>query len=156
MNRYVALFFLLLIVSLGCSSKMNMNNQKTEKMTSIFEGNFFGNGEEGLKKENLIITSEKEWNSFLKKIDKTNEVSNQFDSNIDFTKKSAIISIDLVRNTGGFSIKMIKALFKRNTIEIVVQTKGPKPTDMVTSAVMQPFHIVTIDKTNKTIIFVEK
>ncbi len=133
-----------------------MNNQIKQGLKSIYEGSLFGNGAEGFKKENLIITTQKEWDMFLKQLDITNKVSNEFDNNIDFVKKSVLVTIDRVRNTGGFSIKIKEVRDRKDTIEVIVNNKGPKPTDMVTTAIMQPLHIVTINRTNKRIVFVEE
>lgn len=152
MNKVIISLLFLFVIS--CSNKAYMNNQLEQNLKSIYEGNLFGNGAEGFKRENLIINTQKEWNSFLKQLDKTNKVSNEFDNNIDFIKKSVLIAIDRVRNTGGFSIKINEARDKKDKIEVVVNIKGPKATDMVASAIMQPLHIVTINKTDKRIVFV--
>jgi len=147
MKTFITIIFSLLLVA--CPE----NEQGG--FTSLSKGNLFGNGAEGLKKENIIISSKEEWNSFLSKIDTTNKVSETFENVIDFSKEMIIVCVDKVRNTGGFSIEVIEILKEGNTFLVKVKSKGPKPTDMVTSAIMQPYHIVKINTTTKKIKFIE-
>ena len=123
--------------------------------TSLAKGNLFDAGEEGFKKEYIIISSKEEWNSFLSKIDTTNKVSDTFENTIDFSKENVIVAIDKVRNTGGFSIEIIEVVNTDEETIIKLETKGPKPTDMVVTAIIQPYHIIKIKKTNKKIKFLE-
>jgi hypothetical protein len=66
-----------------------------------------------------------------------------------------IVCIDKVRNSGGFSIEIIEVVTESDTFLIKVKTEGPKPMSMVTSVMIQPYHIVKIKKTNKKIKFIE-
>ncbi|SNR15405.1 protease complex subunit PrcB family protein [Tenacibaculum jejuense] len=141
---------------LSCSPKTTNSIDVQQIMKSLYEGSLTGAGGEGFKKENLVIQTVEEWKAFLTKLDSTNKVSGEFDTNIDFSKKSVIVAIDSVRNTTGFTIKINEVSHKRKTLEIVINHKGPKPTDMVGMAITQPIHIVTINKTDKNIVFVEE
>lgn len=126
-----------------------------EGFTSLTKGNLFGNGAEGFKKENIVISSKDQWKSFLSKMDTTNKVSKTFENAIDFSKEMVLVCMDKVRNSGGFSVEIITVVKEEGTFLIKVKTIGPKPMDMVTSARMQPYHIVKIKKTNKNIKFLE-
>jgi hypothetical protein len=88
-------------------------------------------------------------------MDTTNNVSKTFENAIDFLKEMIIVCIDKVRSSGGFSIEVIEAVTESDTFLIKVKTKGPKPMDMVTSVMMQLYHVVKIKKTNKKIKFIE-
>ncbi|MFT6959490.1 MAG: hypothetical protein ACJA17_000583 [Polaribacter sp.] len=147
MKTVIIIIFSLLLV--GCP--------KNEEggFTSLSKGSLFGNGAEGFKKENIVISSKEEWKFFLSKMDTTNNVSKTVENAIDFSKEMIIVCIDKVRNSGGFSIEIIEAVTESNTFLIKVKTKGPKPMDMVTAVMMQPYHIVKIKKTNKKIKFTE-
>ena len=147
MKIFITLIFSLLLV--GCP--------KNEEggFTSLSKGNLFGTGSEGFKKENIVISSKEEWKVFLSKIDTTNKVSETFENAIDFSKEMIVVAVDKVRNTGGFSVEIIEVVKEENTFLIKVKSKGPKPFDMVTSAIIQPYHIVKINKTNKKIKFIE-
>lgn len=130
-------------------------NKEEEGFTSLTKGNLFGNGAEGFKKENIVISSKDQWKSFLSKMDTTNKVSKTFENAIDFSKEMVLVCMDKVRNSGGFSVEIITVVKEEGTFLIKVKTIGPKPMDMVTSAIMQPYHIVKIKKTNKKIKFLE-
>jgi hypothetical protein len=147
MKTIITIIFSLLLV--GCP--------KNEEggFTSLSKGSLFGNGAEGFKKENIVISSKEEWKSFLLKVDTTNKVSKTFENTIDFSKEMVIVCIDKVRNSGGFSIEIIEAVKEGDTFLIKVKKEGPKPMSMVTSVMIQPYHIVKIKKTNKKIKFIE-
>jgi hypothetical protein len=147
MKTIITIIFSLLLV--GCP--------KNEEggFTSLSKGSLFGNGAEGFKKENIVISSKEEWKSFLLKVDTTNKVSKTFENTIDFSKEMVIVCIDKVRNSGGFSIEIIEVVTESDTFLIKVKTEGPKPMSMVTSVMIQPYHIVKIKKTNKKIKFIE-
>ena len=147
MKIVVSILFSLLFV--GCPKNEESN------FTSLSKGNLFGNGAEGFKKENIVISSKKEWKSLLSKFDTINKISNTFENAIDFSKEMILVSIDKVRNSGGFSVEIIEVVKEGSAFLIKVKTIGPKPMDMVTSALMQPYHIVKIKKTNKKIKFLE-
>jgi len=147
MKLFITIIFSLLFI--GCPK----NEQGG--FTSLSKGNLFGAGEEGFKKENIIISSNEEWKSFLLKIDTTNKVSETFENAIDFSQDMIIVCIDKVRNTGGFSIEVIDIVNEGDTFLVKVKSTGPKPMDMVTSAIMQPYHIVKISTTSKEIKFIE-
>ncbi|MEE9407989.1 MAG: protease complex subunit PrcB family protein [Polaribacter sp.] len=123
--------------------------------TSLSKGNLFGAGEKGFKKENIVISSNEEWKSFLSKIDATNKVSETFENAIDFSKEMIVVAVDEVRSTGGFSVEIIEVVKDGDTFLIKVKSKGPKPLDMVTTAIIQPYHIVKINKTRKEIKFID-
>jgi hypothetical protein len=147
MKIVITILFSLLLV--GCP--------KNEEggFTSLSKGNLFGNGAEGFKKVNIVISSKKEWKSLLSKFDTTNKVSKTFENAIDFSKEMILVSVDKVRNSGGFSVEIIEVVKEGSAFLIKVKTIGPKPMDMVTTAIMQPYHIVKIKKTNKKIKFLE-
>ncbi|QNM86973.1 protease complex subunit PrcB family protein [Polaribacter pectinis] len=147
MKTFITIIFTLLLV--GCP------NNGEGGFTPISKGNLFGAGEEGFKKENIIISSKEDWKVFLTKVDKTNKVSKTFENAIDFNKEKVIVVIDKVRNTGGFSVEVTDVVNEEDQTIIKVKTTGPKPTDMVVTAIMQSYHIIKIKKTNKKIKFLE-
>ena len=147
MKIFITILFSLVLV--GCP--------KNEEggFTSLSKGNLFGNGAEGFKKVNIVISSKKEWKFFLSKFDTTNKVSSTFENAMDFSKEMIVICLDNVRNSGGFSVEIIEVIKEASTTLIKVKFKSPKPLDMVTSVIIQPYHIVKINKTNKKIKFLE-
>jgi hypothetical protein len=147
MKIFITLIFSVMLVS--CPQ-----NQK-ESFTTISKASLFGAGEEGFKKENIIISSNKEWNSFLLKLDSTNKISDKFQSTIDFTKEMVVVAVDGVKNSGGFAIEIVDAEVNKENILLTIKTTGPKATDMVAAVMLQPYHIIKINKTDKKIKFLE-
>jgi hypothetical protein len=49
----------------------------------------------------------------------------------------------------------MEAIKEGDTLLIKVQSQGPKPMAMVTTVMIQPYHIIKIKKTNKKIKFLE-
>ena len=147
MKIFSTILFSLLLV--GCP--------KNEEggFTTLSKGNLFGNGAEGFKKENIVISSKKEWKFFLSKFDTTNKVSKTFENAIDFSEEMIVICLDNVRSSGGFSVEIIEVIKEASTTLIKVKFKSPKPMDMVNSVIIQPYHIVKINKKNKKIKFLE-
>ena len=147
MKIFITILFSLLLV--GCP--------KNEEggFTTLSKGNLFGNGAEGFKKENIVISSKKEWKFFLSKFDTTNKVSKTFENAIDFSEEMIVICLDNVRSSGGFSVEIIEVIKEASTTLIKVKFKSPKPMDMVNSVIIQPYHIVKINKKNKKIKFLE-
>lgn len=145
---------LVVFFNLSCSQKVLDTTNDQQVIMNLYQG--FLQGEEGFKKENIVIQSVEEWKTFLAKLNSINKVSNEFQTDIDFTKKDVIVVIDAVRNTTGFTINVDEILEKDKTLEVTVKSSGPKPTDMVGMAITQPIHIITINKTGKKTVFVEK
>ena len=131
------------------------NNQDSGIVT-LYKGSLGGNGEEGFKKENLVINSEKKWKEFLVKLDSSNSISSQFENTIDFSKSTILVAVDNKSNTGGVSINILETEQKGSKLLVNIMSKGPKPTDMVAMVLTQPIHIVKISKTNKEVVFVTK
>lgn len=145
MKIMFTIFFSILLAS--CP---NGNQENQEKMNSLYKGTLHGNGIGKFEKENLVIKSEKEWQAFLLKAD----ASNQFNDLVEFSKSIIVVVIDAQKNTGGFSIEISKIKEEKSKLLINIESKGPKPTDMVTMSLTQPIHIVKIPKTKKDIVFV--
>lgn len=157
-----ALIILSLLFVFSCKTKVentkNMDNKKTEtsKMTNlewtlIAKGNLHGSGEEGIEKENLVITNTNDWNSLLQKMDSVNEVSKGFsETNIDFSKYTVIAVFDSVKGSGGHKLEVDVASNSKNLV-VTVTNKGPN--GMATSVMTQPYYIVKIEKAELPIVF---
>ena len=146
MKTMFAIFFSILLASCPNSNK---ENQET-MINSLYKGTLPGDSLGKFEKENLVIKTEKDWKSFLKKA----EVANQMDDLIDFSKSIIVVAIDSQKNTGGFSVEISKIKEEKSKLLVTIESKGPKPTDMVTMVLTQPIHIVKIPKTKKDIVFV--
>jgi hypothetical protein len=148
MKTLITLIFSLVL--LGCPKNV------TGDFTNISKGSLYGNGSEGFGKENIVISSKSEWQSFLLKIDATNKVSKAFENRINFSKETIIVVVDKIRNTGGFSIEIAAVTTEGNQLLVEVKSTGPEAFDLVTMAIVQPYHIIKINNTNKEIKFLEQ
>lgn len=135
---------------MGCNNDDNSNTIKVES-TLIAKDNLFGNGNEGISKENMVITNTGTWNELITKMNTTNNVSNSFSEiDIDFSKYVVIAVFDEIKANGGHSLEL--NIFS-NTENIIVKITDLAPQGNATTVITQPYHIVKILKTNSPIVF---
>ena len=149
MKIFVTLLFSILLTS--CPNKQ-IEQDSGITMTSLYKGSLSGSG--NIPKQNKVVNSEKDWLAFLEEVHAPEYMVNQLKGKVDFSKNTIIVVVDSRRNTGGFSIEIVKVSNKKGKLIVNIEGKGPKPTDMVTMALTQPIHLVRIPKTNKEIVFV--
>lgn len=148
MKFLITFIFSMMLTSCPDNNKQNM--QDDNSFVSLYQGRM--NGENNIEKQNKVINSDEEWNSILSKLN----ISKETITAIDFSKSTILLLIDSVKNTGGYAVGVDSIKKEKNKIKVVVKYSGPKPTDMVTMAIEQPFQVIKINKTNKEIIFVTK
>ncbi|MBA6155280.1 protease complex subunit PrcB family protein [Tenacibaculum sp. S7007] len=148
MKFLVTILFSVMLTS--CPNNNNQNSQEDNSFVSVYQGRMNGSG--NIEKQNKIVDSDNEWQSMLSKLN----VSQNSIPTIDFSKSTILLLIDSVKNTGGYSVGVDSIKVEKNKMKVVVKYSGPKPTDMVTMAIEQPFHVIKINKTNKEIVFVTK
>ena len=147
--------FLFCLLLTSCPENKIDAVQKANEIVNLFESNLLGDGEEGINKGNYVISSEESWREFLNKINKVNEVSSRFESVVDFSKNIILITVDEVKTSGGFGIKITELRDEKEKIIVFVNRTQPS-SEMVTMIMTQPINIVRINKTSKEIIFVER
>jgi hypothetical protein len=69
----VSLFFGLITSSCQTDSELNLVN-----FTTISQNDLYGNGQENITQQNLIITNANAWNELMAKMNSVNTVSNGF------------------------------------------------------------------------------
>lgn len=118
---------------------------------TIGEGSLYGNGDEGIPKQQIIIDTEAEWHALKKQMDRVNPVSEQFTpKDIDFKTHQVIAVFENVKTTGGYHIDMALETSKTQRT-ITVNTKAPE--GMATTVMTQPFKIIAIPRMDTPIIF---
>jgi len=148
MKRLV--FIIISIFAFVNCSKEESKNYLTYNL--IGEGSLYGNGEENIEEQSLIIKSDQEWNNLLDKINSTNNVSDKFtETEIDFSNYIIIAIFDRIRTTGDYQIEISNIIDGDKFIIVKTQISGPK--DVAPFVMTQPFFIAKIPKTDKTIIF---
>lgn len=140
------LIILLSIFVLSCKSEM----VKVES-TLIAKDNLYGNGDEGIIKQNLEITDQNTWNNLVSQMNSVNNVSDNFSEiDIDFSQYKIIAIFDEIRGNGGHSLELN---IMSNSENIIVNITDVVPEGIVTTVTTQPFNIVKISNSDLPIIF---
>lgn len=147
----IVLTIILSLLPSSCPEKKEkMTNEVAKEdisFTSLYSGNLNGSGE--IDSQNVVVSTKEDWQKLLSKFELTDDAVPA----IDFSKSTLLVLVDQVRNTGGFSIKVDNIKEKEGQLLVTVKKTGPKPTDMVTMAITQPFEVVEISKTDKEVVF---
>lgn len=127
----------------------NVENKNQINFQLIGKGNLIGNY---VNPQNTIITNSIKWNSFLNQIDSTTyQTSASFITTyIDFNEFIVIVVVDEIYPNNGHSIDITKMEDHPKYITINVE-KLLK--ENATSVLTQPYHIVKIPKTTKSLLF---
>lgn len=156
------LFFIVFIItSVGCKttvstdakdSSINMSDFKT-----VSKGMLFGDGEEGINKSTLIIRDKKAWEMLTTRMNTVNKVSESFkELPIDFSKEIVVAVFDQVRTSGGFDATIFQVQYINGETKIVYTIEKPKATDMVTTVMTQPYHLIKLRKREGTITIINE
>lgn len=133
--------------------KPNVAPKSTEVSSfTIAKGCLYGASSEGFVEENRIITDSIAWNDLKAQMDQANEVSYQFaEQEIDFSQWTVLVSIDQVQPNGGHAIDYSSIV--ESDASIIATIYKEYPQGNATTVITQPFIIVKIPKTSKTIYF---
>ena len=72
---------------------------------------------------------------------------------VDFSKETVVAVFMGSKNTGGYSIEIVKIVEQTDKIIVYVRETSPKPGDAVTLAFTYPQHIVKTEKLTKRVVF---
>lgn len=150
MKKKITILIITIIIGLTSCNK-NDDELNLVEFTQIGQNNLYGNGEENITKQNLVISESNSWNELIGKMNTVNYVSDEFtETDIDFANFIVIAVFDKVYGNGGHSIDIIKITENENRVIVTIRNilRGD-----ATSIMTQPFHIVKIPKTDKLIIF---
>lgn len=139
----------LLFITIGCKSTSNTDgtDMDASSFKTISKGILTGDGAEGIKEGTLVIQNEKQWNAFITKINKVNNVSENFQEiPVNFSKEMVVGIFDKVRTSGGFSMEVFKLESKDKTTVIQYSLGKPTAGQLVTTVMTQPYHLVKIKK----------
>lgn len=155
--------FVLLIlttVALQCGSQKPSGDKKGGasenpgqiELKTIGQGTLYGNGEEGIPQQNIIIDNKAEWTNLQEKMNSVNKVTPGFsETDIDFSEFIILAAFDKVQGYGGVSIEITK--LSENEKEVKFSAKTHSPGGVATTVMNQAFHIVKIPATKKRILF---
>ncbi|MFL9833510.1 protease complex subunit PrcB family protein [Chryseobacterium terrae] len=141
----------ILFISISCRDEEEENSDVKNQIEFqlIGKGNLIGNY---VSQQNTIITNSLQWSSFLNKIDSTTYPTSAsfITTHVDFNEYMVIIVVDETYPSGGHSIEITKMEDYPQYINIHVEKSL---NGNATSFITQPYHIVKIPKTTKSLIF---
>jgi len=139
------------IVKIPKSSKSVVFTSYGDFVT-IGKGDLYGNGDENIPKQNIVITNQVDWTNLISAMNTRNNVSNRFtETNIDFNRFQIIAVFEEIKHSGGYSIDITEVMEAEDSIIVTVENLK---TGNFTSVVTQPYHIVKITKSVNPIEFV--
>lgn len=141
-------FFLGLVVS--CGNTIVTQEQNSIKYDVIQEHAIGGRTD-----KDIVVISDK--NTLEKIYDdlNLNQDPNYEVPDIDFNAELVIVFFMGEKNTGGYSISVKDINETNEYVFINYQEKGPKPTDMVTMVITQPYCIIKTKKPSKELQFIK-
>lgn len=148
MKVKILLFLLGVGLFSSCNNDDNADYQSTEiNFTEIGKGALYGNGQEGISQSNLTISNSSEWLSLISQMNSVNNTSDNFtETNIDFNEFT-VFAIFLEVKGSGWEIEIENVIENENNISI-----STLETEFETLGITQPFVIIKIPKTEKTIV----
>lgn len=152
MKKY-GLVILVALLAFSCDS--DEDNSDTERInvehTLIIRDNLYGNGDEGLVNQNMVITNQNAWDALIVQLDTVNNVSDHFsETAIDFSLYTVIAVLDEIKGSGGHSLELS---IMSNTENIIVNVTDLAPEGNATTVITQPFIIVKISNSDMPIVF---
>lgn len=119
---------------------------------TIGQNCLYGSSDEGFTEENLVINDSIAWNDFKAQMNTVNEATNDFSElEIDFSQWTVLVSLDQVRPSGGFTINYSGIV--ENEENVIATIEAISPEGVVTTVITQPYIVVKIPKTSKSVIF---
>lgn len=166
MKYGVISMFLLFLPSaafFSCGTSKNLEDEQIEQpesipFTTIAQGALFGGGQEGFDEEKTtlsVIRTADEWEKLKTQLNSVNVVTGGFkDGDLDFEREMVIACIDRLRGSGGHEIAVDSILEDDNRLLVNIHHNGPGETSA--TVLTQPFYIVRITKSDKTLVVTEK
>jgi len=145
------LIILLSILVLSCNSDDDNSGTINIESTLIAKDNLFGNGEEGIIEQNMVITDQGVWENLIDQMNRVSNVSDNFSEiDIDFSEYTIIATFDEIKGSGGHSLEL-NIISNYENIVVKVTDLFPGGNDI--TVITQPYHIVKISNSDLPIIF---
>ena len=146
-----ALIVLLFTLFISCDSGDNNSELTIIESTLIAKDRLFGNGEEGITPQNIVIANQSNWNDLITQMNSVNNVSDNFSEiDISFSEYNVIAVFDELKGNDGHSIEL--SIISNSENIIVSVTNLPSEGNAAT-VITQPYHIVKIPTSILPIIF---
>ena len=140
------------IFTFSCISRDDDNASTTLVVSTLIDkGNLYGNGDEGIAEQNLVISDATQWNELMAKMNSVNNATENFSEvNIDFNEFDVIAVFDELKMYGGYQIDLEITAEAGYT---KVKTIESAPTGSAATIITQPYHIVKIQKSDLPVVF---
>lgn len=149
MKEYLVIA-LLAVFTFGCSSSEEPEMESIA-YNLIAKGNLYGDGAEGISKQNLVIKDQDSWTTLINKMDTSNVVSDSFtETDIDFTKFIIIAVFDEIKVNDGHEVVLE---ITTDSESIFVKRIDELTNGNLALVITQPYIITKILKTDSSIIF---
>lgn len=145
------LIVLVLIIFSSCSEDKipDRNEIHFERIAQ----HFLSTGEE-LSEQQLVIRDRESWEELLAQLNSVNDQTQYFSrTEFNFSEETLLVVIDKFRPNGGHSIAVSTLLEKDD--EIIALITKPQQGN-ATTMVMQPYHIISIEKNDTPIQFIKE
>ena len=149
--KKATLFFLLLTLFMACDLDDNNSELTIIESTLISKDRLFGNGEEDIAPQNIVITNQNNWNDLITQMNSVNNVSDNFSEiDISFSEYIVIAVFDELKGNDGHSIELS---INSNSENIIVSVTNSNNEGNGATVITQPYHIVKIPTSILPIIF---
>ena len=151
MTREILILFAFILL-MGCINPINGFQSFAISPVQIGSGNLYGNGNEKITKQNLVVASNLAWTELMARMNSVNNETHTFtETDVDFSKFIVLAIFDEVKGSGGYSIS-IKGI-QENQDNMTVTVQQTAPAGSAFAVMTQPYCIVKIPVTTKKIIF---
>ena len=147
MMKHVILFYLIVF---SCNSTTQMAEQSKVPFSVILEEAVGGRSEKEIVRihdKNTLIDIYKEIN--------VHRDPDFVIPNIDFSKDMILVFFVGEKTTGGHSVSVKEIIENSDQIDVYYQEIGPRPTDMVTMVITQPYCIIKVQNVSKELNFIK-
>lgn len=147
------LLFAILLIGASCQQDNTIEQPAVEATEIEFETIDQGTLSTLEKAENFIIENNDEWQELWVKVT-GNLLSAEDAPEINFDEYIIIAVAMGQKNTGGHSININKITADDENVNVYIEEIKPETGSVTTQALTYPYHMVKIEKTDKTINFI--
>jgi hypothetical protein len=138
---------LAIVVLFSCNSGKNTTSNANSSFEVLLEREYGGKEEKSYE----VIKTKAELMQETRDVGIDETIQNKLNA-VDFSNSYVLALHSGMKNTGGYAITVKNVEINGDTTIVHVMEVGPKPGEMVTMALTNPFSLVIIDK-NTNIIF---
>lgn len=135
------------MVMINCSSDDNNESFTPQNIDFTTTGQGVISSYITIEQQNTVITNQTDWNQLLELLDGAAEIS---ETNIDFDAFQVIVSIDDERGHTGHWLEITEIIENENNITVTILKEEY---DSGYAAIVRPYHIVKIPKSDKPVVF---